>query len=451
MSAHERAAGAAAGGGGGGGLEEVVDLCGAPAINLVDLASTFFSVPASKAASKARSSKKKSSLSSSENHTIGDDNGVVDLTAVQNANEAADLFDGLANANAAPVFDVMEVLEQNDDAQKTTSKKNKAAALALQRPTRATRSTCPICLCDGTEPHEAIKLSACAHVMCEDCARQYVVTKVTDAKVLYGEMQCPHGAGTDDACKTDIAPRDVRALLADDKANLQKYEKFCMQRLVEADNTMACCPTAGCPYVYVLDNDPPPRFDCPMCSSSYCVKCRCKWHNGKTCAEMRAENGDEAASESLFKELAKKSKMKQCPRCKHWVEKNSGCDAIHCRCGLTFCYRCGGTRTQTKGVDVMCKCKGMDGLLHAHERAEAAGRNHNRPDLVNRRPQPLPQVAAAAAAHAHAAAAAAAQHAQQMIQRIQMQRAAARMQQAASRAAVKGFSGVSAFNRKRKR
>ena len=30
-----------------------------------------------------------------------------------------------------------------------------------------------------------------------------------------------------------------------------------------------------------------------------------------------------------------------CPKCNFWVSKTDGCDYMACRCGNSFCYKCG--------------------------------------------------------------------------------------------------------------
>ncbi|CAD8120162.1 unnamed protein product [Paramecium sonneborni] len=50
-----------------------------------------------------------------------------------------------------------------------------------------------------------------------------------------------------------------------------------------------------------------------------------------------------------FTNLMMISKCKQCPNCKSWVEKSSGCDHMTCRCKFQFCYACGG-------VYLKCAC-----------------------------------------------------------------------------------------------
>jgi hypothetical protein len=71
-----------------------------------------------------------------------------------------------------------------------------------------------------------------------------------------------------------------------------------------------------------------------------------------TCKEYQiTKNKDE--NDVKFEEYAKGSKLKQCPKCKRWVEKVSGCDHIKCTCGTPFCYRCG--RIKESDFDHGCR------------------------------------------------------------------------------------------------
>ena len=48
------------------------------------------------------------------------------------------------------------------------------------------------------------------------------------------------------------------------------------------------------------------------------------------------------------------------------VGQTSGCDAMHCRCDLVFCYKCGGVLKPTAQLK-QCECHGMAPYLQAHE------------------------------------------------------------------------------------
>mmetsp|Transcript_51346 Transcript_51346/g.120602 ORF Transcript_51346/g.120602 Transcript_51346/m.120602 type:complete len:119 (+) Transcript_51346:1029-1385(+) len=80
-----------------------------------------------------------------------------------------------------------------------------------------------------------------------------------------------------------------------------------------------------------------------MCVQSFCLVCRVgPWHAGRRCEEVQAERGDGDAADKVFAQFAAREKLKQCPKCQFWVERNNGCDAMTCRCGFVFCYQCGG-------------------------------------------------------------------------------------------------------------
>ena len=133
------------------------------------------------------------------------------------------------------------------------------------------------------------------------------------------------------------------------------------------------CPTAGCPFVFAWEPDNR-KLECPLCSKSFCLLCRAEpWHTGMRCEQFQAERGDPEASDAAFAQFASSQRLKQCaianrsspplaresnpplrpsarcPKCRWWVEKSSGCDAMHCRCNLVFCYKCGGDDPPTRG------------------------------------------------------------------------------------------------------
>ena len=65
------------------------------------------------------------------------------------------------------------------------------------------------------------------------------------------------------------------------------------------------------------------------------------WHKDMSCAEYSSYKGLDGEEES-FKQFIRGAKYKQCPKCKFWVEKSEGCNHMECRCGMEFCYACGG-------------------------------------------------------------------------------------------------------------
>jgi len=114
----------------------------------------------------------------------------------------------------------------------------------------AAEITCPICMCE-TAPVEAAVLAGCAHAFCEDCIGQYVRGKVDEGKVMAEQLRCP---SVDPKCEAPLLPSDVaRCLKAPE--SVARYERLALQRCVEADEGMGCCPTAGCEYMFAFDMD----------------------------------------------------------------------------------------------------------------------------------------------------------------------------------------------------
>jgi len=152
-------------------------------------------------------------------------------------------------------------------------------------------------------------------------------------------IRCPLCAGKE---RHEINYKTIiDCLLLNDKDNLAvKLENISLNHLAENNSDeITFCPTAGCNYMCSYDKNEF-HLNCPMCKKSYCLQCKTEWHKGMTCEEYQiTKNKDE--NDVKFEEYAKGSKLKQCPKCKRWVEKIDGCDHISCPCGTPFCYRCG--------------------------------------------------------------------------------------------------------------
>jgi hypothetical protein len=95
----------------------------------------------------------------------------------------------------------------------------------------------------------------------------------------------------------------------------------------------------------------PQPFLHPLALTRLCLRAQCDWHAGVRC-EHRASSADEAA----FRAAARKGRFKTCPRCRVWVEKADGCDNMVCRCGATFCYRCGKHLQRSHGARACARC-----------------------------------------------------------------------------------------------
>jgi len=209
---------------------------------------------------------------------------------------------------------------------------------------------------DKKEKEEIIKISTC--ILCTEefeendimnpeimeckkhvhgsCFINYIEEELNNNRI---PIRCPLCAGKE---RHEINYKTIiDCLLLNDKDNLAaKLENISLNHLAENNSDeITFCPTAGCNYMCSYDKNEF-HLNCPKCKKEYCLQCKTEWHKNMTCQEyQRSKNKDE--NDAKFEEYAKGSKLKQCPKCKRWVEKVSGCDHIKCPCGTPFCYRCG--------------------------------------------------------------------------------------------------------------
>ena len=171
----------------------------------------------------------------------------------------------------------------------------------------------------------------CEHSFCRDCLGGLLSTKMADPNK---PIECPQVG-----CHRQILVTEMEMLV--DNALVEKYTEKSLQSFISVNNdAYSCCPTPDCTYVFFFvhgDTD----FQCPLCEKRHCLKCNVEYHEGATCSEYQKWSLLNGQSDDLFGTLVEKKKMKQCARCRNWVEKADGCPHITCRCGFEFCYRCG--------------------------------------------------------------------------------------------------------------
>jgi hypothetical protein len=109
-----------------------------------------------------------------------------------------------------------------------------------------------------------------------------------------------------------------------------------------ADRVRQCPALDCCGY---FDRTPAQSVShCRVCSTAFCGNCTRPSHAEVSCAELDRRERlavETNANEAKFNEMLKTLGGKPCPRCKHYVCKESGCNAMKCICGCGFCFLCG--------------------------------------------------------------------------------------------------------------
>nr|XP_043639443.1 putative E3 ubiquitin-protein ligase ARI4 [Erigeron canadensis] len=166
------------------------------------------------------------------------------------------------------------------------------------------------------------------HPFCTDCMIKYIQVKL-EANV--SRIKCP--AIT---CKRYLKPLSCRPKIAS-----QVFEKWCdvlcESSVLRVDR--AYCPNIECGELILNEcGGDLTRCVCPCCKKPYCFRCKVPWpHEGRTIC-LKAE---EAQNEVAFDHVSKLNEWQRCPGCRQCVERINGCNQVRCRCGTTFCYKCG--------------------------------------------------------------------------------------------------------------
>ena len=191
---------------------------------------------------------------------------------------------------------------------------------------------CDICFEDFNEYDSLNYELKCGCIIHYECFDDYIKNSVENNEI---PILCP-------CCKAEVYPNLIYDSLITNGHNdlVKKYEKFSLNNyLMNHKDSYSCCPTPGCEYMFFFEEGEN-RFLCPMCNKEYCLFCKETWHKGMTCQEY-IDSKDEKKLDEKFLNFVKGARFKICPNCRVWVEKVFGCDNMHCKCGVSFCYRCG--------------------------------------------------------------------------------------------------------------
>ena len=209
---------------------------------------------------------------------------------------------------------------------------------------------CRICFSNKINPNNKAQIS-CGHFFCDTCINKYLTNKIINGQVL--DIKCLLGG-----CPKRYTDEEIEENVSEEV--FKKYKKFknIQIKLSNPNKIYLDCPFPDCGEMVDCTN---PESDFVECNNHhiFCYKChKLGKHEKGKCLN------DEML---LLQEIQNKNKngnnFKQCPKCNIIIEKNEGCNQMHCiNCGYDFCWLC--LKKYTENHYAMYNVSGCPGMRY---------------------------------------------------------------------------------------
>ena len=187
---------------------------------------------------------------------------------------------------------------------------------------------CIVCFEEVKEEEKKFNTLSCGHVCCAYCWLNYLKTLITEAKVE--KIKC-----VEHDCKEIISEEFILKHINNDEQLLNKYQKFKKRAEIINDKNKRQCPKPDCESF--LEKSKITNYVKCENGHEYCFECLKPPHGAKKCDEM---------AEKEFLKWKKKRRVKRCPKCNIYTEKNEGCNHMTCVSSkYQWCWLCEGEYT----------------------------------------------------------------------------------------------------------
>uniref|UniRef100_A0A8R1DZM6 RBR-type E3 ubiquitin transferase n=1 Tax=Caenorhabditis japonica TaxID=281687 RepID=A0A8R1DZM6_CAEJA len=244
---------------------------------------------------------------------------------------------------------------------------------------------CEVCY-DSLLGQHCIKFQPCGHVFCKNCTQDFYRS---EAKGLVSKpMQC-----LAEGCSSEAEQGVVKEALGEEL--FAKYETEMLTKAIrEMDDTVEC-PREYCKKVAYVTDQSRNLAECSYCNFSFCNACKqtfhgvssCKWKNDEKAAILKSWQEGGAAEraqlcrqfggeknvvvlvERFLNEVWLDENSKPCPKCAVSIEKNEGCNKLHCaKCDTFFCWLCSAVLSKDDPYkhfqDGVCSGRLFEGVHH---------------------------------------------------------------------------------------
>ena len=184
---------------------------------------------------------------------------------------------------------------------------------------------CQVCYDELTKEDYELNKIPCKHIFCTYCWFNYLKTAILEAKV--DGIKC-----MDVGCKEIMSEEFIMKHISKNPELVTKYEKFKKRSTILKDKNKKICPNPDCDS-FLQKSKSSKYVQCEN-GHKYCFDCLNPPHDKRPC---------EQSLEKQFMKWKKGKRVKRCPRCQMYTEKNEGCNHMTCvSCKYQWCWLCEG-------------------------------------------------------------------------------------------------------------
>ena len=186
------------------------------------------------------------------------------------------------------------------------------------------KNICPICYESYNDKEFESDILLCGHFCCKQCWLNYLKSEISKGNTE--EIKCAHFS-----CDIIISENFILEHIKDDQSLLEKYKKFKYRTEIFKDKNKKLCPHPDCDS-YLQKSNKSKYVKCQI-SHEYCFECLKPPHGNANCQSL----------DKKFLSWKNGKRVKKCPRCEIFIEKNEGCNHMTCcNCMYQWCWLCEG-------------------------------------------------------------------------------------------------------------
>jgi len=197
-----------------------------------------------------------------------------------------------------------------------------------EKKTNDNSGECIVCCDEINENEKIMNILSCGHIFCSHCWFNYLKTLILEARV--DNIKC-----IDHECNQKLSENFILEHISEDNNLVKKYQRFKKRMEILKDKNKKICPNPDCDSF--LQKSQKTKYVRCENGHKYCFECLIPPHGDKSCEDNL---------EKQFKNWTKEKKVKRCPRCQMYTEKNEGCNHMTCgNCKFQWCWLCEGKYT----------------------------------------------------------------------------------------------------------